>query len=121
VPVTTDGLLEFAKTLASSIDEVQLRASVSRAYYSAYHYAKNYADEYAIDILKAPPEYNGGMHADLIYSFMTHSAKNVRAAGHALNEAKSLRTKADYYLDQKIIVANALATIAHAETVRRKL
>lgn len=110
-------LLAFSESLVSSTDEVTLRAAASRAYYAAYHHSLSYAIENEIEILKAPPEERAGVHGDLIYTFRQHSAENIRQAAYSLQQAKDIRSKADYKLQSNLVNNDVQLVIAYTRKV----
>jgi hypothetical protein len=115
--ITSTDLLVFAESLVASADEVALRAAASRAYYAAYHHARDYAHQNDIDMLKAPPEDRAGVHGDLIYTFRSHSSKNIKEAAYALQNAKDIRSKADYRLSENLLSNDVKLVIAYAKRV----
>jgi hypothetical protein len=118
--VPTD-LLVFAQSLAASPTEVGLRAAASRAYYAAYSHALSYARQNSIEILKAPPEDRAGAHGDLIYTFRSHSSKNIKEAAYALQSAKDIRSKADYRLSENLVSNDVKLVIAYTKQVFSEL
>jgi hypothetical protein len=115
--ITPTDLLIFSESLASSSDEVALRASASRAYYAAYSHALDYASQNGIEILNAPPEERAGVHGNLIYTLRCHSAKNIKQAAYALQLAKDIRSKADYRLSANLLPNDVTLVISYTKRV----
>lgn len=93
---------------ASEIPEVVLRNAVSRAYYSAYHACLS-----VVEVDKEKYK-NMGDHAKLIRSMLDHRNEKIRSLGYILSTCKNKRVKADYHLEQSILI---LETIQHVKEV----
>ncbi|MBU9842185.1 hypothetical protein J1780_19745 [Rahnella aceris] len=107
MPVIPDDFLDIAIDHAKSCDEIQLRNSVSRAYYAGYLHTIKKIEEANILLSSSP----AGMHEKLINSLTSNQCsalgggmlppKQCELAG-MLKLVKQLRTKADYKLDETV-------------------
>ncbi|WP_370620460.1 hypothetical protein [Pantoea ananatis] len=107
MPVIPDDFLDIAIRHDDACDEMQLRNSVSRAYYAGYLYTIQKIDEANILLSGSP----SGMHEKLINSLNASMcgnlcggmppAKQFELAG-MLKIVKQLRTKADYKLEDTV-------------------
>ncbi len=85
----------------NSCGEEEYRSSANRAYYSAYHVCSIVAKKHKI----CPQNPNKGFkHAELRERFITNKTAyltrdNLRKLGYMLKQAKSLRVKADYKIN----------------------
>lgn len=123
MPVTPDDFLDLACDFNSAADEMQLRNSVSRAYYSAYLHVIERVKAAGILLTNAP----SGMHEKLIHSLNSNlcSALNggmkpveqYELAG-ALSLAKQLRTKSDYKLSETVDQSNKDTAIDGAKAIK---
>jgi uncharacterized protein (UPF0332 family) len=118
--VSSTDIIGLAKTLQSgSMDEVQQRAVVGRAYYAAYHDCKTWHDA-----LQSPGSagIDGGVHARLIAALTNPTVRGDDALkskkrGYRLRALKTLRAKADYELNETVTVDEAKQSIVDAEAV----
>ena len=118
--ITPDELLSYAESLAGAPREVAVRAAASRAYYAAFH---------RCDPLAATLPDSGagrrGVHQQVIArlaGFMGEPGERrdlIRKLGELLQQAKNLRTRADYYVDRDFTAMDARVTLSYAETIRR--
>ncbi len=118
--VSTADLMGLANSLQTgSIDEVQQRAVVGRAYYAAYH------DCHAWHAALPSPGsagIDGGVHTRLVSALTNPTvlgadATRSKMRGYRLKALKVLRTKADYALADTLTEAEAKQSIADAEAV----
>jgi uncharacterized protein (UPF0332 family) len=112
-------ILNFAESLAASDKEVELRSSISRAYYAAYHTAKLYTS-----FLPLPPngDRRGGTHKQLIDRFLDlNSDSRLRGVGYILQDMCTHRETADYNLDSQINAIKALTQVESAKRLVDKL
>lgn len=120
--VTCEDLLSCAQTLSQTAEEATLRASVSRAYYSAYHRADRWHEGLPAQGSAAGGQ---GMHATLIECLVSPSvtgpvAQRSRSIGYMLRHMKASRTKADYRLDEVVDGGEAATAVAAAAQVLSK-
>ncbi|MDR6992853.1 hypothetical protein [Luteimonas sp. 3794] len=132
MPTVTEDLREFAKAAANhSAKEVELRASISRAYYSCFHDVLPFAS-----MLPESARYRPGVkhvtHEDVYHRILewnvsgvcsklaTYSATKSQLC-RALDAARLLRVKADYDLDQTVSLNEALTQIERARLVSRQM
>ncbi len=118
--VSTAELMGLARSLqAGSVDEVQQRAVVGRAYYAAYHDCHTW---HAALSSPGSAGIDGGMHTRLVSALTNPTvhgddAKKSRMRGYRLKQLKTLRTKADYALGDTLTENEAKQSIADAEAV----
>ncbi|POW55567.1 hypothetical protein C3408_16785 [Candidatus Pantoea alvi] len=122
MPVIPDDFLDIAINHAKACDEIQLRNSVSRAYYAGYLHAINKVNQAKV-LLSGTPS---GMHDKLINSLNANlcgalcggmtPAKQLELAG-MLKFVKQLRTKADYKLDETVNQSDKDAAIDMAAEI----
>lgn len=103
--IKAEEFLQQAEVLIQepSTSEVNIRSSISRAYYSAYHSAHEFHNE-----LSSPgetPPKNYSIHQELIYRLTTPTIKsdttqykNSKKIGYMLKTLKDRRVQADYHL-----------------------
>lgn len=126
MPVTPDDFLDLACDFDSAADEMQLRNSVSRAYYSGYLHVIDRVQKASILLSAAP----SGMHDKLINSLNANMCsglnggmtppKQAELAG-ILHLTKQLRTKADYKLTETVTQYDKDAAIANAREIKSML
>jgi uncharacterized protein (UPF0332 family) len=111
--------IAFAKTLVGSGSEIAHRTAASRGYYSAFHACRSLA-------AKLPdPQDSNGMHDRDIRAMCEYpvtaanrdTAMAIRKVGYIMKQCRSLRTKADYRIDEDFLQTEAEETIAFAEKV----
>jgi len=91
--VSPSDFFQSAKELASNVDEISRRNSVSRAYYAAYHHMSSIIP-YDGDSVNGR---NAGMHRSYINQLMEANQDSVeRKAGVKLQSLHARRVKADY-------------------------
>jgi uncharacterized protein (UPF0332 family) len=95
--------------------EIEFRSSVRLAYYAAHHQAKG--------ILPSGIAGNTGrsVHQEVIDSLFNIGDPILRAAGHALNYARSLRRRSDYELTAEVRDIDARTVINSAKNVFLKI
>lgn len=118
--VTPEDFLSYAQDmLDKDINEFELRCCIRTSYYGAYHKSNS------LKMLGEINKYPGlGVHACLIRhmsEIYTKDRKNLRKkelyrAGLKLNHIKSNRTKADYLLDEDIMLSEVKL---HLDTVKQ--
>ncbi len=116
--IAPDDLLSNAKRLCEGKQEFDWRCAASKAYYAAYHQCK-----VAAETLPEPP-YDSkamGVHDTLIKKFSTQSDLKFKSIGFMLREAKRIRKKADYDIDDLFEQWEAKETIKWAEKILAKL
>ena len=123
MPVTPDDFFDLACDFDSAVDEMQLRNSVSRAYYSAYLHVIEKVKAAGILLTTAP----SGMHEKLIHSLNSNlcnalnggmkPAKQYELAG-ALALAKQLRTMSDYKLAETVEQSHKDTALDSTKTIK---
>ncbi|MBS6740828.1 MAG: hypothetical protein KH310_22490 [Enterobacteriaceae bacterium] len=126
MPVTPDDFLDLACDFDSAVDEMQLRNSVSRAYYSGYLHVIDRIQKAGIALSAAP----SGMHDKLINSLNSNlcsalnggmpPTKQYELAG-ILKLTKQLRTKSDYKLSETVTQYDKDTAIANARQIKSML
>jgi len=124
MPVTPNDFLMSAEELIKGSREIDFRNSASRAYYSSFLEARYFAEK-----LPEVPENKSGAHGKVIEKYTEHLIKEgsqgydktVRSIGHMLTQAKTLRTKADYYIDEDYSEKNAEQTVGVAKKINSKI
>ncbi|MBQ4775242.1 MULTISPECIES: hypothetical protein [Pectobacterium] len=124
--VLPNDFLVIAESPQLASDEMKLRNSISRAYYSGYLHAKQKVGDSKIPL----PQTTGGVHHRLISSFSNGTCGSLcgglsndtqsKIAGF-LNLGKQLRTKADYRLEVSMKETDRATSIALAKEVVRLL
>ncbi|HEJ0402055.1 TPA: hypothetical protein SLO59_001341 [Serratia marcescens] len=124
--VTPNDFLLFAAEPKSATEEMAMRNSVSRAYYSGYLHANQKAESAKISL----PVVSGGVHARLISAFEKglcdtlcgglSKEKQSEIAG-LLSLTKKLRTKADYRLHLTVNASEKATAIASAKAIQELL
>lgn len=122
--ITPEQLLVYARKLVGEFTpEVQLRSSISRAYYSAYHYCKLAADKYCDNLSPGEKEkIKGGEHKRL-YIRMEKKCREaavsekLRTMAEQAKKLRDLRTKADYELGINIVPGEAERSFKYAGQV----
>lgn len=104
--IQKEEFLAFAKALPED-SEINLRNAMSRAYYAAYHGC--------LEIYRADHSADGGVHSKLITGLKNSSDQKDRQYGFILEQLKSLRTTADYYLTESIDLKDKQTAIKQAE------
>jgi uncharacterized protein (UPF0332 family) len=101
--ITPSDILKLAGrlALATSADAARFRASISRAYYSAFHATGDYLTSIAIHV--------GHNHGELQRSLLVSGVAAAQLAGRRLTDLHSFRIKADYDLRSSVIETRALA------------
>lgn len=106
--VTFGDFLDFAKSLPED-REIDIRNSISRAYYAAYHACyPNYSHDRLAE---------GGVHNKLISALIKSPSAQDRRVGYILQQIKSLRTVADYSLTEAITVTDKRAAVKQTESL----
>lgn len=119
MPCSPQDLLNFSKKLSNSDEEVELRASISRAYYSAFHLADN-SKEICLPIHR--DTVSGGSHQFLIKRYLDiKSHTKARQIGYVLQDMCTRRESADYKLNEVCDNSHASSQIASAVRVGRLL
>lgn len=125
MPVLPSDFLALSKRSPNPLEEIDIRNSVSRAYYAAYLEASSVQKSSPAQL---PPSVKGGVHARLIAFYeqglfegqsLTLS-QQIRIAG-LLRTAKRLRVKADYQLDTIVAESDMETCILLAEEVMKTL
>ncbi|VAX16429.1 hypothetical protein MNBD_NITROSPINAE03-1683 [hydrothermal vent metagenome] len=124
MPVTPNDFLLSAEELIKGSREIDFRNSASRAYYSCYLECRSFAEK-----LPEVPTGEGGAHMKVIRKFKEHIVKDesreydeaVRKIGYQLIQVKSLRTKADYYIDGDYSRKDAEQTIEMVKRIKDKI
>jgi len=93
--------------------EVDIRNSLSRAYYAAFHACNSK--------FVASNSKEGGMHERLIRSLIDSRETDDKSIGYLLRSLKGLRIKADYKLDIDIDVSEKREAILQAEKILERL
>ena len=121
MPIDKTKLLDFARQLAQTEDEVQLRTAVSKAYYYAYHDCMTWMQSLPGVGLAAT---NGGVHlvlASRLKSLQQPCTEADRKRGkqkaYALASLKEKRTMADYHLGASVTQSLAEEAIADAQRI----
>ncbi len=113
--ITPDDFLSFAKKLATSKDEMDMRCSMSRAYYAIHH-----ALFQAQEALSLPPG-DGNSHDRIINAFLNSNDRALILIGTKAQQAKRLRVTADYRLNKTIPHSDVRAQIAKANNILSSL
>jgi|GEM_PF-1289530 len=119
-------LFELAKREDIPNAEIYRRASVSRAYYSAYHFALSLREQKG---LSAAPSQNGeGVHAKLLADLRSADQQiaseergHWRASIGLLETLRKRRIVADYRLGEKFDAGLAADTLEIANRVLKRL
>ncbi|PKD41985.1 hypothetical protein CWO84_02875 [Methylomonas sp. Kb3] len=106
MPIDKIAFLQFAQSLSDD-SEIQMRNSVSRAYYAAYHTC--------LDVYKTDGTAEGGVHAKLISGLKNSPNINDRKVGFMLQQLKMLRTTADYHLTSTVSIKDKQTAIGQTE------
>jgi uncharacterized protein (UPF0332 family) len=115
VSIDAEDLLSIAEELSESTNEVKIRTSLGRSYYSAYHMGLEYFD---ITDTKNWFGGKGGVHQKLIDEFMYNSQKPV---AYMLINLKTKRHLADYHLSVDIGQEDAKASIKSVKLLKEKI
>jgi uncharacterized protein (UPF0332 family) len=111
MPVTPNDFLNSAIFLIKHSKEMDYRNAASRAYYCAYHNAEAEAKAKKLPAIHYPLGKRPGVHQVLIDKFKNHPKPIYQQIGILLQQCKSFRTKADYYLHHNFTSTNAQNTI----------
>ncbi len=124
--VTPAELLQFAQSFVGDTDEVSLRAAASRAYYCGYHSTQSLGT-----LLPEPPYVSEvkGSHDRHIKKFadferggtLENYYSQIRGMGFILQQMRSLRTRADYKIDEEFLASQAEETVHFAQKLLDKL
>lgn len=109
--ISYEEFLTSAKALAENPKslEIDLRNAVSRAYYAAFHACNSSVN------LK---EYeNTGSHENLIRSMLDSSDNELVALGLQLRKCKIKRHKADYKLNQSVLIGETNQVITECSKI----
>lgn len=120
---SVDFLSAAEEMIKSNNDEINIRNSISRSYYSIYHKIlsavksvprpENYGGTSSSGVHKALIEYlEGDAHKDL-----SLDKKSLCKLAHSLKWTKRLREDADYFLGQNITKLKATQIIGEAHKV----
>lgn len=126
MPVTPSDFFDIAIDFNKSSDEIQLRNSVSRAYYAGYLHAISRVKAAGISLVTSP----SGMHEKLIHTLNSNGCgalnggmtppQQCELAG-ILKLAKQLRTKSDYHLDDTVTQDDKDAVLDAANEIIKRL
>lgn len=124
--ITPVELLQFAKSFVGDTDEVSWRTAASRAYYCAYHatqplgallpdppYASEVKGSHDRHIKKFTDFERGGAYG-------THFSQ-IRGIGYILQQMRSLRTRADYKIDEQFLASQARESVQFAQKLLEKI
>lgn len=125
MPVIPNDFLDISRSYSSACNEMQLRNSVSRAYYAGYLHVMEKIKAANILLSGSP----SGTHDKLINSLnaslcgalcggMTPKAQSELAG--ILHLTKQLRTKADYKLNTSVTQSDQLTAIKNAVEIMRR-
>jgi uncharacterized protein (UPF0332 family) len=110
---TPQDLLNFAEKLSNSSEEVELRSSISRAYYAAFHTAdaaKSICPEIHRDTVA------GGSHKYVIKRYLDIASPTLaRQIGYILQDMCTRRESADYTLSDNCTTNHAKTQIVTAK------
>ena len=98
--------LAFAQALSADC-EINLRNSISRAYYAAYHAC--------LQIYKMDNAVDGGLHTKLIQGLKKSSAPADRQIGYMLEQLKNQRVIADYKLLDNVSIKDKDSVLSQTE------
>lgn len=87
----TTRMLNIAEDLLKLHSEEAYRSAANRAYYSVFHECSKIGKKLSFSSYK-----NNFKHSELIQKLVTHPVKELRCLGKRLEQARDLRTKADY-------------------------
>ena len=116
---TAQDFLTLAKKLSSSVEEIDRRTAVGRAYYCAFHMA----DSAKGALPETPYDDRGqGSHEVVIRRYLGSPArKNAIKVGYMLRDMKNRRESADYVLYGECHSEDAISQIAQAEKIEALL
>lgn len=110
--VTPRDRLRKAESLLNSGEEIDHRMAATEAYFAAYGRVKaEFPDKHLFK--------HGGSHNSLIQSMI--KVPEWRGIGHMLNQARIIRVKADYQLDEDFPVSKAKEQIELVKRIFAKL
>ncbi|MFJ5452937.1 hypothetical protein ACIPT4_07770 [Pectobacterium jejuense] len=124
--VLPNDFLLIAENPQIASDEMKIRNSISRAYYSGYLHAKQKVDDSKISL----PKTIGGVHYRLISAFDNGVCGSLCGGLPAVTQSqiagflslgKQLRTKADYRLETSMKETDRITSITLAKEVVRLL
>lgn len=109
--VSSDEILEVAKSLLSDNGEAFSRAAMGRSYYAAFHEARETVDRLS---LETPAGVRTGSHEKLIRAFEGKS-KGLSRLASRLRDRKLARQKADYDVHENITPQEAALHLRQCE------
>jgi hypothetical protein len=111
--------LEFAVSCAAgSPSEAALRSAISRAYYAAWLQARAYLREQEIALIAvAPGGRRLGGHEQVIETLALIDARDARRMRSRLNNLRRLRSRADYDLEDAVILTRSGNAITLAQAI----
>jgi len=115
--VSADEFLAQSRRLLADGREVDIRSSISRAYYSVYHYAEAAASRME---LPQSSRRNIGTHERLFARF-DDGGKRLKVIARMLRSKKRLRAAADYDLEESFDTAEASLHIREVESMIKDL
>lgn len=132
MPINSEDLNDFAKSLAvAGSDETQLRASVSRAYYSAFHAVLPLVQRFP-ESAKNPVGATAVTHTELterlrewkvcgVHPSLSRMSTTASQLHDAMTAARSARIKADYRLGATVSLGEAKSQVERARRVKRAM
>lgn len=115
--VSADEFLAQSRRLLADGKEIDIRSSISRAYYSAYHCAEAAAGRME---LPESARRNTGTHEKLFARF-DGGGKRLKMLARMLRDKKRLRAAADYDLQESFESAEAVLHIREVESMIKEL
>ena len=108
--------LSLAKKLAPSLEEIERRCAISRAYYSALHWAREHVE-------KCPPVDFGaervGSHERVIRRLKAYREnRDAKKAAYILSDLRTKREGADYDLTGDVVPEDVSQALIAVERVR---
>jgi len=122
MPITNSCFLDWSENLLATegVDEIDHRAVVSRAYYSAYHETLDLADN---TLNLGVRNMVGGSHIKLTETLTSYLCddkdlqKVIRRLGTRLQIMHSLRVRADYFFEQTITPGEASSQVKNVRSI----
>lgn len=130
MPITPETLKEFGiKFAVAESDEVELRAAISRAYYAAFHTCLPFVSQLP-ESAKFPKNAKHVTHQEMsdrlrewktagLHPKLASMAAQKGALWRTIDAARDVRIKADYRLDDQLLLADAQTQIERVKQILR--
>ena len=121
--ITADDIAKLARELGGPMaNEVRIRGSISRAYYAAYHYCDQAANSWCDPLPNAVKEEKRS-HEQLYHrleNFSKNKAieKDLKLMAAEAKNLRSLRVRADYYLNDNFDQKTIIRSLSHMSQVK---